>query len=348
MKKTAVVAAVVAATALALSACSGSDSGSEKKYLACMVSDSGGFEDKSFNQSGYEGLEQAVSDLGVQKASAESKDAADFAPNIDAMVDQGCDLTITVGYLLAEATGAAADANPDKNFAIIDDNSLSQTNVKSLIFKTSDAAFLAGYVAAGYSTTGTVATFGGMQIPTVTIFMDGFVDGVAKYNEDNGTSVKVLGWDKAAQNGSFSGDFEDQAKGKNLSEQFIQQGADVIMPVAGPVGAGTLQAAQEAGDVAVIWVDADGALTNPDSSSVILTSVMKEIGAAVFDTIKASSTTGFNSEPYVGTLANGGVDIAPFHDFDSKVSDDLKAKVDDLRQQIIDGTLKVTSPSDPA
>jgi basic membrane protein A len=347
---------VTAAAALALSGCgaapdttSGTDSNSTaaNNYLACMVSDQGGFEDKSFNQSGFEGLQKAQSELGVQIKSAESKNASDFAPNLASMKTQNCDLTFTVGYMLADATKAQATANPSDDFAIIDDNSIDLPNVKSLVFKTSDAAFLAGYLAASYSTTGIVATFGGMQIPSVTIFMDGFVDGVAQYNQDSGKTVTVLGWDKASQNGSFTGDFEDQSKGQNTTKNFIDQGADVVMPVAGPVGNGAAAAAQDAGNVAVVWVDADGFLTAPQYQDIILTSVMKEIGQSVFDTIKASESGTFTNEQYIGTLANGGVGIAPYHNFDSKVSQDVKDKITQLSSDISSGKLKVTSPSDP-
>jgi len=312
-----------------------------------MISDAGGFDDKSFNQSGWEGMVQAQQQLGVQTKQAESKDATDYAPNLSAMQSQNCGLTITVGFNLADATKAQATANPNTKFAIIDDDSIALPNVKPLIFKTSDASFLAGYVAAAYSKSGKVATFGGMQIPTVTIFMDGFVDGVAQYNKDYSKSVKVLGWDKAAQNGSFTGDFDDQSKGQNLTQQFISQGADVVMPVAGPVGLGAAAAAKTAGNVAIVWVDADGFNTAPQYQDLFLTSVVKEIQVAVFDTIKATASGQFDSTPFVGTLANGGVGIAPYHNFDSKLPQDVKDKVESLKQQITSGALKVTSPSDP-
>jgi len=175
--------------------------------------------------------------------------------------------------------------------------------------------------------------------------MDGFADGVAKYNEDNGTDVKVLGWDKEAQTGSFTGDFENQANGQNLAKGFIDQGADVIMPVAGPVGLGAAAAAQEAGNVSIVGVDADWFLTAPDYSSIVLTSVMKEIGQAVYDTVKEASEGNFTSDPYVGTLENEGIGIAPFHDFDSVVPEEVKTAVEDLKAQIISGDLVVESPS---
>src|SRR5690606_22685596 len=133
----------------------------------------------------------------------------------------------------------------ETNFAIIDDASIEADNVKPIVFNTAEAAFLAGYLAAGYTTTGTVATFGGIPIPPVTIFMDGFYDGVQHYNEVKGTDVQVLGWDKASQQGEFVGNFEDIAAGQNLARSFIDAGADVILPVAGPVGSGAAAAAQE-------------------------------------------------------------------------------------------------------
>jgi len=362
------VAALSGAVALALAACGSAPedeatsgatgTAGASDFKACMVSDSGGFNDKSFNESGYNGLKQAESDLGIKTATAESKQESDFAPNIDTMVGQNCNLIVTVGFLLATATGDAAQANTDTNFAIVDStaqdadgNKIDLPNVKPLSFNTVEASYLAGYLAAGMSKTGTVATYGGIQIPTVTIFMDGFVDGVAKYNEVHGTSVKTLGWDSKAQNGSFTGDFEDQSKGQQLTNTFIDQGADIILPVAGPVGGGTLAAAHDANtagkSVSVIWVDSDGVETNPDSSDIILTSVLKEIGTAVNDVVTAASKDEFDNTAYVGTLKNEGVGLAPFHDFDSKVPADLKAEVDKLKQDIIDGTVKVTSPSSP-
>ena len=317
-------------------------------FLACMVSDQGGFDDKSFNESGYLGLQQAEEELGVKINAVESKNENDYGPNLDNMVAQNCDITFTVGFMLADATRQAGEANPDSYFAIIDDNSIDDlNNVKSLVFRTSEAAFLAGYAAAAFTTSGIVATYGGMQFPSVTIFMDGFVDGVAQYNLDKGGSVQVLGWDKASQTGSFIGSFDDAAKGQTTTKTFIDQGADVILPVAGPVGAGTLAAARDAGNVAVIWVDADGFVTNPDFGDLILTSVIKEIGASVFTTISEVTKGSFDNAAYIGTLDNGGVSIAPFHDFDSQVSSETKAEIEALKQKIISGELVIESENNP-
>jgi basic membrane protein A len=178
--------------------------------------------------------------------------------------------------------------------------------------------------------------------------MDGFVDGVAKYNEVHGTSVVALGWDKAKQDGSFTGDFEDLNKGKALTQGFIDQGADVILPVAGQVGEGAAAAALDAGNVSVIWVDNDGYDTLPaDYRPLLLTSVLKNTGDAVVQITKSSMDGTFDSTEFVGTLDNGGVELAPFHDMAGSVSSELSAELDGLRADIVSGAIEVTSPSTP-
>ncbi|MDN4482965.1 BMP family lipoprotein [Demequina lignilytica] len=350
MKKLVSIGALAAVSALTLAACSSApeESGSSSTaaatdtpaasldYTACMVSDSGGFDDKSFNQAGFEGLQQAKADLGIEVSTAESTSDADFAPNIAAMVDAGCDLTITVGFLLGDATAEAATSNPDSSFAIIDVTyEDSFDNLKSLTFETDEAAFLAGYAAAASSKTGVVGTFGGIQIPSVTIFMDGFLSGVEYYNEAKGTDVQVLGWD--GENGSFTGDFSDQTKGQSTAQGFIDQGADIILPVAGPVGLGAAAAAQAAGDVWIIGVDSDWTLTT-EYADIILTSIMKNMGPAVYDVVKTSAEDGFSSEAYVGTLENGGVGVSAFAA--NTVDEATDAEIQEISAGIIDGSIE--------
>lgn len=362
MKRTTRAAVLGAAAALVLAACGAAPEDEpqettpgeeptaveEVDFKGCIVSDQGGFDDRSFNQAGYEGLQQAREELGIEIAEAESQAETDFQPNIDSMVNQDCDLIVTVGFLLADATADAADANPDANFALIDSTvDPARENVKPLLFNTAEAAFLAGYLAAGYSETGTVATFGGIPIPPVTIFMDGFVDGVAHYNEVKDADVQVLGWDKESQAGEFVGNFEDIAAGQNLARSFIDAGADVILPVAGPVGSGAAAAAQEAGDVVFIGVDADWVETSPEYADVTLTSILKQMGPAVFDVVSEAVDGNFSGDPYVGTLENEGVALAPYHEFDGEISDELKAEIDQLRQDIISGEIVVESPATP-
>lgn len=315
-------------------------------YTACVVSDDGGWNDQSFNQSAYAGLQDAISDFGIDHNEAESNSDAEYGPNVDSMVQAGCDITFGVGYLLADAISEAALANEDLTFALIDEWVPEEPeNAKPLVFNTSEAAYLAGYVAADVSETGVVGTWGGLQIPSVTVFMDGFADGVDRYNEDNGEDVQLVGWDKEAQDGSFSGDFSDQSAGSTLTEQLLAQDADIIMPVAGGSGLGAGPAIESAG-AKMIWVDSDG-YESTEYGDIILTSVLKEISQSVYDTIEEGSGGSFTSEPYVGDLENEGVGLAPFHDFEDEVSDELRDKIDELTAEIISGETVVESENAP-
>ena len=356
-RKTGVAAAMLGISALALSACGaapeeGGASADNSDYTGCIVSDSGGFDDQSFNESSYRGLKKTEEDLGIKTREAESKANSDYATNLQGMMNAGCDLTLTIGFLLGDATKDAAASNPDKHFATID-NQFDEVidNIKPIIYDTAQAAFLAGYAAAATTETGTVATFGGQKIPTVTIFMDGFADGVAKYNKDKGKNVKLLGWDKAKQDGTFTGDFEKQDKGKQVTSNFISSGADIIMPVAGPVGLGAGAAvmdARKAGDdIKLVWVDSDGYLTAPDYKEAMLTSVIKTMDEAVAQVVSDDIDGNWDPTPYVGTLENKGVALAPFHDYDSKVSEETKNELKALEDQIVSGDLKVESASSP-
>ncbi len=364
MFKTARIAAVAGIVALTLAACgdrpdddasddptssptaseSMSESAEPVDFKACMVSDSGGFDDKSFNQTSYAGLTNAQSNLGVEIGQVESNSDTEYNSNIKAMVDAGCNSVTTVGFLLGDATLKAAKKFKDVDFSIVDfaysddkGNNTAPKNLKGLVFNTAEPSFLAGYVAAATSETGTVGTFGGMQIPTVTAFMQGFAQGVARYNEDNGTDVQVLGWDVDAQSGTFTDDFNDKAKGQTTAEQMIQQGADVIFPVAGPAGLGGLQAAKD-NDVKAIWVDTDGCESAAEYCDVLLTSVLKAMDVAVEQAISESLDGSFSNELYVGTLENDGVGLA---DLSDDVPSEVSDKLEELKAGIIDGSIKV-------
>ena len=312
---------------------------SNPDFKACMVSDSGGFDDKSFNQTSYDGLKKAEQDLGISTGEVESNAPSEFEDNINSLVQQNCNIITTVGFLLGDATEAAAKANPDVDFSIVDfAYEKPSDNLKGLLFNTEEPSFLAGYLAAGVSETGVVGTLGGLNIPSVTGFMDGYLAGVEKYNEDNGTDVKVIGWD--GKKGTFTNDFESKTKGQNAAEQEIRQGADIIFPVAGPAGLGALQAAQD-NDVKAIWVDTDGCVSASEYCDVLLTSVMKGLDVAVEESIKASLDGNFSSDVYTGTLENGGVGLAGYNQNEDAVPAELKSKIEELKQQIIDGSLKV-------
>jgi basic membrane protein A and related proteins len=255
-------------------------------------------------------------------------------------------MIITVGFLLGDATKAAAKANPDENFAIVDfayDPTI--PNVLGLTFSTDQAAFLAGYVAASVTKTGKIGTFGGLNISTVTIFMNGFAAGILYYNQQNNTDVKLLGWNPAKQNGLFTGDFENQDNGRRVTETLLQQGADIILPVAGPVGLGAAAAVQAAGDAHMVWVDTDGCVSAQQYCSLFITSIVKNMDVAVENSLKQGLDGTFKGGIYTGTLQNNGVGIAPFHDFDSQISADVKSQLTTIKQGIEDGSISVDPKS---
>ncbi|HRI55716.1 MAG TPA: BMP family ABC transporter substrate-binding protein, partial [Anaerolineae bacterium] len=303
-----------------------------------QITDVGGIDDKSFNQTAWAGAQRAMEELPVEAVFLESQQQTDYEKNLNELISQNKDLIITVGFLLADATKAAAEANPDAKFAIIDSAS-SAPNVKGLLFDVAQPSFLAGYLAAGMSETGTVCTYGGINIPPVVEFMIGFQNGANYYSAQNGTEIEVLGWDNAANDGVFAGNFESTDDGRRLAEVFFDEGCDVIFPVAGPVGLGSAAAAQERG-LMMIGVDSDQFLSAPEFGDVFLSSVLKKMDAAVFDTIAAlvdgSLTLG---DDYLGTLENGGVGLAPYHDFEDKVPAELTAQIEQVIKDIIAGKI---------
>lgn len=314
-----------------------------------MVTDIGGINDRSFNASAWAGMQAAQKqNANIKIDYTQSAAEADYGPNLNGYVQQKCDLIVAVGGLMAQATTDAAKAAPSQKFGIIDAK-IDSPNVYSMQFDTAQAAFLAGYLAAGMSKTGVVGTYGGLKIPPVTIFMDGFADGVAYYNKAKSKNVKVLGWDKNAQNGSFAGSFTDQNAGKRLSDQFTGQNADVIMPVAGGTGLGTAAGAQQSGGkYSVIWVDQDGCVSAAQYCSVFLSTVVKNISDAVRDAVLATAGGSLQGGGgSVGTLKNNGVQLADFHEMASKVPADLKTELDQLKQDIISGKVQVSSPAQP-
>ena len=360
MKRTGAVLTSVAAAALVLTACGskpsssnsasgGGNSGGAASFKACMVLDTGGIDDHSFNESSYAGMKAAKqqnSNIAISYVPSNSQN--DYTPNLNAQVQKGCNTTIAVGGLMADAVKSVAAAHPNDHFAEVDAPS-SGPNVYGIQFNTAQGAFLGGYLAAGMTKTGTVATFGGLNIPPVTIYMDGFWEGVQYYNKQHNKSVKVLGWDETNQKGgTFAQSFTDQNQGKQISQTFISQGADIIFPVAGGTGLGAGAAAQASGGKAnVIWVDTDGCVSAAQYCQYFITSVTKNLSGSVKEYVTKAASGSFPTGSYVGTLANDGTGLAPFHQFDSKVPSALKSELEQVKKDISSGTIKITSPSQP-
>ncbi|MGA7146973.1 MAG: BMP family ABC transporter substrate-binding protein [Microbacterium sp.] len=318
-------------------------------FKPCMVSDAGGFDDKSFNQLGFEGLTRASDELGVKPVTVQSDSESDYAPNLTSLVDQGCTLIVTVGFALASAAGESAIANPDINYVSIDDvvdndfdGETDAPNIKPIVFDTAQAAFLAGYASASYSEADKVGTFGGMNFPTVSIFMDGFKQGVEYWNAEKGEAVEVLGWD--GTDGVFTGGFSANQDAINAAQGLVDQGVDVLLPVGGPIYQSAASVIRDSGrDIALLGVDADVYETDPSVADLLLTSIRKLIDVGVEDAVLAAGEGNFDASPFVGTLENEGVGLAPFHDFEDMVSPELQAELDEIKAGIIDGSIPVTS-----
>lgn len=330
-------------------------SAAASNFLAGLVTDTGGIDDRSFNASAWQGVQNAVKDLGVKGQYLQSSNESDYTPNIQQFVQKNANIVVTVGFLMGDATKAAAEANPNTKFAIVDysyDPAIS--NVLGLVYQTDQAAFLAGYLAAGMSKTGKVGTFGGMNLPTVNIFMEGFAAGVRYYDQQKNAKVQVLGWDPEKKSGTFTNDFTNQAKGKTVTEALMNQGADVILPVAGSVGLGAAAAVQQhdqAGSgnfVYLIGVDTDWFVSAPQYKDILLSSVQKGIATSVEAVIKQTVNGNFSGGNYLGTLKNNGVELAPFHEFDSKVPAALKSELDTIKKGIVDGSISVDPTKYPA
>jgi basic membrane protein A len=332
-------------------------------FHVCYASDTGGVDDKSFNQKIHTGFARAQDELGVEYTFVESTSAADYAPNLLNFVNQECDLIAPAGFNFGPATVESATANPDQLYAIFDydifdfsvtpPEDLTFENVRELTYQTDQAAFLAGYLAAGMTKTGKIGTYGGVLFPTVTIFMNGLSAGVRAYNQDNGTSVEVLGWNADTQEGvEISTDpavgFDNAAEGRRVAEDFISEGADIILPVAGPTGLGSAAAAQDAGDVSLLWVDDDGCVTAPEFCSLFLTSILKNMDVSAFETTQSVIDGTFSGGLFVGTLENEGVGLADYHEFDSVIPQELKDKIEELRQGVIAGTVSFDPADYPA
>ena len=279
----------------------------------------------------------------------ESADATDWQPNIDQMVSQGCEHIVTVGFALGEVTAINAAAQPDIIWTMIDNVLTDETfaplalpNVRELVYQTDQAAFAAGYLAAGVSQTGVLCTYGGGNFPTVSIFMDGFTRGAAHYNDIKGTAVEVKGWDPDAGDGVFTGSFTDMALARTTAEGLFDEGCDMIIPVGGAINLPAGDAITDLGlDAALIGVDADAFFAMPEQyQDLWLTTVEKAIAPFVTLAVQDQLEGSWAAGSFKGDLSNGGVGLSDYHSWSDRVSAELAAEVDQLLEDIKSGAIK--------
>ena len=327
-------------------------------FLACEVTDTGGINDRSFNASAYAGLKIAAAAIpGLTYKYLGSTSTSDYTPNINTFIGENCGIIVTVGFDMADATQTAAQKHPTQKFTIVDYTySPSMSNVLGLYYATNQDAFQGGYLAAAMSKSGIVGTFGGQNIPPVTIYMDGWVAGVRYYDKLNHKRVSVLGWtptpgraaNSLAGNGLFTNDFTNTALGKTDTQTLLGEGADVIFPVAGSVGLGAAAAVKEAGAGNYMeWVDTDGCVSAPQYCSLFITSVTKGIAASVSAAVEQAAKGTFKGGNYTGDLADNGVGISPFHDFANRVPMGVQNELNKIKAGIIAGKISVNPNSYP-
>ena len=304
---------------LTLGVAATSSAAAAKSFKACVVTDTGGINDRSFNASAWQGMKDAhAKNKNIQISYLSSTSAADYVPNINTFIHRGCGIIVTVGFLMDQATQQAANAHPKQKFAIVDDapTGLKYHNVLALQYETNQAAFLGGYLAAASTHRGVVGTYGGMSFPSVTMYMNGFVAGVRYYDKVKGAAVKVLGWTPAKGNctlakcdgtGTFVGNFTDQTAGKTITANDFAAGADIVFPVAGSVGLGSVAAAQQAGKGhSIMWVDSNGCVSDAADCSWFIGTVAKGVEPSVRDAVLAAASGKFRGGTYLGTLRNQG------------------------------------------
>lgn len=270
-KKIATLAMATVVSASLLVGCSGNnESASDDKITVAMITDVAGVNDQSFNQSAWEGLQRAEKELGIEVKYLESKQDSDYATNIETLVDEDVDLILGVGMKLADAIKEGSELYPDQNFVLVDEE-IDASNVKNILFKAEESAYLAGLIAGKTTKTNNVGFIGGMELPVIDTFKYGYMAGVKAANPE------------AKVQAQYANSFTDQAKGKAIANQMYSNGADIVFTCGGDVGTGAIEAAKENNKFA-IGVDRDQSDLAPQN---VLTSAIKRVDAGVFETVKS-------------------------------------------------------------
>lgn len=297
-------------------------------FKIAMITDTGGINDQSFNQSAWEGLQQLNKDTGADTTYIESKQAADFTTNFDNLSDQGYTFLWGIGFACADAVLEAAQENPEISYAIVD-NSYEETpdNVTGVMFRAQEPSFMVGYIAAAVSQTDKVGFVGGIEGTIIDQFQYGYEAGVAYANKQLGKDVKV--------SVQYAESFSDSAKGKAIAGKMFTDGCDVVYHAAGGTGTGVIEAAKEAGKWA-IGVDRDQAYLAPDN---VLTSALKNVNVAVEEVSKkymAGQKIGGQTLEF--GLTEGAVGIPEEH---KNYSDEIYNAALKIADDIKAGTIKV-------
>ena len=317
---------VLLVASMLLSACGGGGGGT---YKIGLVTDVGRVNDRSFNQSAWEGVQQAGKDLKAEVKYIETTDAKDYENNIKQFADEGYDLVVTVGFALTDATIKMAKAYPKINFIGVDQfQGETLPNLTGLIFHEDHSGYLAGVLAAKLTKSGTIAgVFGTDLVPPVVAFKEGYEAGAKSVNPN----IKII---STYHPGEISQAFTDPEWGAATAAQAIDQGADVVFGAGGMTGNGALEETATHADFFCIGVDSDQWETLPGAHPCLVSSAMKLITPGVVELSKLAKEGKFPGGNYFG-----GAGLAPFHDFDSKVPADVKKELERVDKGLKDGSI---------
>lgn len=307
-----------------------SDCASPDVFCVGLITDVGEIDDKSFNQSAWEGVQRAEAELGAQIDFIETQDAKDYATNIGLFANNGYDVIVTVGFAMGEATAAAAAEFPNINFIGVDQfQGATIDNVAGLIFNEDKAGFLAGALAAMLSESGTIgAVLGTDLVPPVVAFKEGY-EGGARYINPDITLISTY------HPGGLDVAFTDPEWGASTARQALDQSADVIFGAGGKTGNGALIEVAGAEGAYCIGVDTDQWETVPEAHACLVSSAMKLITPGVFDLVKAAQDGSFPGGNFVGTVG-----LAPFHDFEDQISQEIKDRLAEIDAGLQDGSIE--------
>jgi len=332
-KKLYLLMAFVLLASMILAACQtgggGEDCSSEDVLCIGLVTDVGEVDDKSFNQSSWEGVQQAGEEFSAKVDYVETKDAKDYAANIALFADQNYDIIVTVGFLMTEATIEAANQYPDINFIGVDQFQVETLpNLAGLIFSEDKSGFLAGALAAMMTSTNKIAAVLGTDlVPPVVAFKEGYEAGARYINPD----IEII---STYHPGGVDVAFTDPEWGATTAKQALDQGADVIFGAGGKTGNGALEEVAGSPGKYCIGVDTDQWLTLPAAHPCLISSAMKLLAPGVFSLVKLDTTGNFPGGNYVGPVG-----LAPFHDFEDKIPQEVKDTLAEIDAGLQDGSI---------
>jgi len=314
-----------------------------KDLLICFLPDNSGI-NWGINRDISKSVEFAQYYFGVQTKVADPRTHDEYLSLLNDFYDEGCSIIFTHGYLTYDSTKQFAKNYPnqpivalDNEWGVIDD----PNNVKWTEYRRSEGTFLAGYLAAGMTKTGKIGIFTGFSSQAVDSFAFNFYNGIELYNENHNTDIELLGWGHSGLSGAQIGSFTDELKAYERAHTFIDQGVDIIFPIADEANSGVITAVEEYENCVMIGFDYDYAKVYPDSSNKILASVVLNFDDVILKSLDQIGKNQFNNSLYIGNLMNNAIQLVISPDWQQKIPLDLQNELNTIRQYIIDGIIQI-------